>query len=608
MLLRLIKNIISHPKNTKDLLETNETPKERNINPEYTELNNLLEHAYVIAQNSKLSPSTKQKVDEFTKAFPHIVSQNTCNLFVFHISGIQKSEVNFRDVKLDLSRFDYTELLNTFIRATFLAKPDAQIILVTEKGSTLTKLKEPQVHIVEIPLNPEFPMYERALSMCAYVNSPSFNNNTIFLDSDAFLTKDPTPIFDGGFDIALTFREIPGLMPINEGVIFASHRNQEKVRIFFKNYLATYDTLITDKKVLDYYGNIKQWRGGQLSLNAQVINDSPFSPYKDFSNDQSDSPKIGFLPCDIFNYSFEYGKSLKDTDAEDRYILHLKGVRKEALEHLKYILNIGNNPLDIDHFTTPYFATFNKMYSDPPLSIGNLKKQFLGNLLGAANTIKANQPFSGAFLADDSFTWFRNLGFLTDSRFNKAFEPYSSDQILKARIWRVYTLCWAAQNCLSIPGDFVDIGCYDGKTVDIMSRYSNFPASGKSYFLYDIFDNPPQESRKVLHGPQLSDHVKHLFADRPSFKIIKGILPDSFEQGLPEKIAFAQIDLNAAEPELACLEVLFDRIVSGGMIILDDYGFLRYKESHLKETTFFSERNHFVLEMPTGQGLVIKRN
>jgi hypothetical protein len=141
-----------------------------------------------------------------------------------------------------------------------------------------------------------------------------------------------------------------------------------------------------------------------------------------------------------------------------------------------------------------------------------------------------------------------------------------------------------------------------------MERFCDFrQVQGKTWWLYDIFDNPPQEAKKSGHGPQLFDQVRGYFEPLGNFRVIKGAVPMSFEQGLPEKIAFAQIDLNAAEPELAMLPAVVERLIPGGMIVFDDFGFKRYRLSHVGEREFFRARGELVWESPTGQGLYIKR-
>jgi O-methyltransferase len=55
------------------------------------------------------------------------------------------------------------------------------------------------------------------------------------------------------------------------------------------------------------------------------------------------------------------------------------------------------------------------------------------------------------------------------------------------------------------------------------------------------------------------------------------------------------------------LERLFDRVVPSGMIVLDDYGWLVLNEQKRAEDAFFAKRSYAVLELPTGQGLIVKR-
>mgnify|MGYP000179091681 FL=1 len=64
--------------------------------------------------------------------------------------------------------------------------------------------------------------------------------------------------------------------------------------------------------------------------------------------------------------------------------------------------------------------------------------------------------------------------------------------------------------------------------------------------------------------------------------------------------------MNNADAEISTLEYLWDRIVPGASIVLDDYGWLAYRAQKEVEDPFFAKRGYSVLELPTGQGLVIK--
>lgn len=255
----------------------------------------------------------------------------------------------------------------------------------------------------------------------------------------------------------------------------------------------------------------------------------------------------------------------------------------------------------------PFFALFNKMYREPPFNQAERLQAFSASLTAVSDALHANRAGGHAFLADDTLVWFRNLGFLRDPSFVQACGVHAQDQIIRARIWRVYTLCWAARSCSSLQGDYVDIGCYDGKTVEIMARYVDFGRQERAWYLYDVFDDPPEEARKSGHGPQLESQVKTRLRGLGRFHVIAGIAPASFQHGLPERIAFAQLDLNVAQAEIACLEKIYERMVPGAMLVLDDYGFSRYRDTYEAERNFFARHGVAALELPTGQGLVVKR-
>ena len=102
--------------------------------------------------------------------------------------------------------------------------------------------------------------------------------------------------------------------------------------------------------------------------------------------------------------------------------------------------------------------------------------------------------------------------------------------------------------------------------------------------------------------------LKTVLRDYPQVNLIKGLIPDSFSQGIPQKLAFMHIDLNNYEGEIAVLERLFDRLVTGGIIILDDYESSGiYRRQKKEEDRWFEQRNYRVFPFPTGQGMIIKR-
>ena len=108
------------------------------------------------------------------------------------------------------------------------------------------------------------------------------------------------------------------------------------------------------------------------------------------------------------------------------------------------------------------------------------------------------------------------------------------------------------------------------------------------------------------HSVTLYDTVKERFAGFSRVHVTQGRVPDILHEIAPEKISYLHLDLNNAAAELGALEFLFDRIVPGGSIVFDDYGWYAYRAQKEAEDAFLNPRNYRVLELPTGQGLLIK--
>lgn len=217
-------------------------------------------------------------------------------------------------------------------------------------------------------------------------------------------------------------------------------------------------------------------------------------------------------------------------------------------------------------------------------------------------------PADGVFASDNLFTWGRSLGFLDDPLFMAAIMQNEPNMIEKGCIWRLHTLCWAARRCSRLPGDFVEAGCYKGFSAKVICDYLQFSQLDKRYFLYDLFvhDSSMNHHPMPEHGQGLFERVKQRFSDQPQVTVIQGGLPGALAQGAPDKVAFMHIDMNNAEAEVGVLEALFDKVVPGGIIIFDDYGWLCYSEQKHAEDAWLLQHHERILELPTGQGLLIK--
>ena len=102
------------------------------------------------------------------------------------------------------------------------------------------------------------------------------------------------------------------------------------------------------------------------------------------------------------------------------------------------------------------------------------------------------------------------------------------------------------------------------------------------------------------------ERVKESFNEFHNVHFLKGLVPDCLDRLEVEKISFLHIDLNTPKPEIAALSLLWDRLVKGGILLLDDYGGTNRKDQHDAMNDFALKHSFEILQMPSGQGLAIK--
>ena len=133
---------------------------------------------------------------------------------------------------------------------------------------------------------------------------------------------------------------------------------------------------------------------------------------------------------------------------------------------------------------------------------------------------------------------------------------------------------------------------------------------GRQCYLYDLFEPTAGGGggkHPAAQTPDLFERVQLRFSALDNVSVIRGKVPQILSETTPRRIAFLHMDMNNAEAALGTLEMLFDRISPGGMIVFDDYGWTGYRAQKDAADTFLRQRSLAVLELQTGQRLVVKR-
>jgi hypothetical protein len=183
--------------------------------------------------------------------------------------------------------------------------------------------------------------------------------------------------------------------------------------------------------------------------------------------------------------------------------------------------------------------------------------------------------------------------------------------------WTAYLACWAAELGVHLEGDFVECGVNRGGLARTILEFVDLPAAGKKFYLLDTFEglmqryiSPEEERRGIKPGgyEPCYDAVMETFSPFAGcVVIVKGAVPDSLPQAAPEKVAYLSIDMNCTEPEIAAAEFYWPRMVSGSVMLLDDYGWDMHAAQKRAFDLFARQRDVLVLSLPTGQGLIVKR-
>ena len=211
-----------------------------------------------------------------------------------------------------------------------------------------------------------------------------------------------------------------------------------------------------------------------------------------------------------------------------------------------------------------------------------------------------------------------SMEFLREQKFLEACEtvinglPPGAKKVFREDLrLRFYTSCKFAKIASSLEGCFVSIGVSFGVTPRLVLEYTS---SKKEYWLVDNWDGyDPFRSRVVkahtVHGGYCSDvdDVREIFGGYDNIRIVQGFAPESLRDIEADKISFLHLDTTDQECESASIEYLWDRIVPGGIIVIDTFNLGRGYEVEYAPLFKKLGCSDGVIGTAHGQGIIVKR-
>lgn len=177
---------------------------------------------------------------------------------------------------------------------------------------------------------------------------------------------------------------------------------------------------------------------------------------------------------------------------------------------------------------------------------------------------------------------------------------------------RCYVLGSLARYASHLSGNFAECGVYRGGTALLFSRVLR--ETGKKLFLFDSFQGLPEANlaydkhygKGDFAGTSL-ESVQQLLKDFDQIvEFRKGWIPSTFEGLTEQPWAFVHVDVDLFQSSLDCCEYFYPRLVSGGVMVFDDYGFAMTRGEKDAVDQFFKDKPESLLVLPTGQAVVIK--
>lgn len=216
------------------------------------------------------------------------------------------------------------------------------------------------------------------------------------------------------------------------------------------------------------------------------------------------------------------------------------------------------------------------------------------------------------------------------SRYERGIEISGTPDSGSRRRARFYNLVGLLQQTQSLKGCIAECGCWKGLSSYLLchSLRDAHPAfRGQDYFVFDSFEglSEPTNADRIerslflkgrdrrglalkpagAYAAKLED-VRQVLSEFPEVKLNKGWIPHSLFDQPDRQYRFVHIDLDLYDPTKGAAEYFLPRMVTGGVLVCDDYGSLFWPGAKQAFDEAASRFNLPVLSLSSGQGVLIK--
>jgi O-methyltransferase len=197
-----------------------------------------------------------------------------------------------------------------------------------------------------------------------------------------------------------------------------------------------------------------------------------------------------------------------------------------------------------------------------------------------------------------------------EADFKRNFDPIRAHTLVSPE--RAWMLLHLMRHALALPGDFAEFGVFRGGTALLAAGVLRDARETRALHLFDSFAGMPVTSAgepfaQGDFGQTSEAAVRALVTPTgANVKFHAGFIPDTFKGLEIPRLAFAHVDVDLYQSVLDSIEFVYPRLVPGGILVFDDYGFPSCTRAREATNLAFAGRREKPIYLPTGQALVIK--
>lgn len=152
-----------------------------------------------------------------------------------------------------------------------------------------------------------------------------------------------------------------------------------------------------------------------------------------------------------------------------------------------------------------------------------------------------------------------------------------------------HTISYALQ-AQDLEGDVVEFGAFEGHTARLLSCL----LPHKKLHVYDSFEGSPENDEGMLPGlckTTLEQFQSTFINERLPLPIVhQGWFSDLTDDDVPAQICYAHIDATLYSSTIQALEIVYPRMVTNGIILIDDCPYIHTPGVQKAVDEFFADK------------------